>query len=329
MKVAIIGDGSWGTALTKTLFDKKEVELYWWIRQQKTYEYIVRYGRNPRYLRSVDIDLKPRFLSTDIKYVAENAEIVFIAIPSLFIRQNLSLLQASDFEGKVIVSTTKGILTHKNMLVSEYMKAHFAVPPEKYVFLTGPSHAEEVVNQMNTYLTLASVSSETASLIGNLLKTNFLNFRTSTDIKGLEYSASLKNIYAIASGVSHSLGYGDNFIAVLISNAIRETQKFLEHCCICTRNIMTSGYLGDLMVTAFSQFSRNRMFGEMIGHGYSPRAALLELNMIPEGYYSIRPFYRIARESHIEMKIVTAMYQILYEQEDPHQILEQLAEGLD
>lgn len=215
------------------------------------------------------------------------------------------------------------------MLVSEYMKNYFSVPQENYVFLTGPSHAEEVVNKMNTYLTLASYAPETAALIGNILKTNYLSFQTSTDVKGLEYAAALKNIYAIAAGISHSLGYGDNFISVLVSNAIRETENFLQQCCVCTRNIMMSGYLGDLMVTAFSQFSRNRMFGEMIGHGYSPRAALLELNMIPEGYYSIRPFYRIAREANIELKIVGAMYQILYEQDDPGRILEKLAQNLD
>jgi len=329
MKISIIGSGSWGTALAKTLFDKKQHELYWWIRQQKNYEYIVRYGRNARYLRSVDIDLKPKFLSTDIKYVVAESEIVFICVPSIYIRQILSDLQADLLKNKIIVSTTKGLLTHNNQLISTFLNEQYGVNPENFVFLTGPSHAEEVVNNMSTYLTIASHSEENANKIGDSIQTEFIKYRISHDVNGLQYSSVLKNIYAIASGLCHSLGYGDNFVSVLVSNAIRETNKMVESCCPCQRDIMSSGYLGDLMVTCFSQFSRNRTFGEMIGRGYSVQAALLELKMIPEGYYALKSCFKIARELNIDMKILQALYSILYDNEDPQRMIEKLEKELD
>lgn len=315
-KIAVVGSGSWATALVKSL-QMKSSNVYWWVRSQENIDFIIKHHRNPKYLRSVEINIDKDKIFTDIKEVLRDAEVVFLVIPSLFLRKSLVGLKPIDFKNKIIVSTIKGIIPRRNLLISEYLQTTFKISKENYIFLTGPTHAEEVANNRLTFITLASESEsnidKTASLLGNA----FLKIRKSNDIVGLEYASIVKNIYAIALGICNSLGYGDNFQAVLISNAIKEMKLFLDAICPYQRVIMSSGYLGDLIATSVSQFSRNRTFGNMIGKGYSTRSALLEMNMIPEGYYAVRPFYRLVRKSGVKMEIVKSVYRILYKKVTP------------
>ncbi|MBT3424520.1 MAG: NAD(P)-binding domain-containing protein, partial [Bacteroidetes bacterium] len=327
-KIGVIGGGSYGTAIVKTLLDK-DGDVFWWLRKQDTIDSINLKGRNPKYLRAVDLKLKPEQLSTDIREICRQSDIIFIAVPSVFLRETLLQLDDSDMEGKLIVSTTKGLIPHDHQLISDYIIKNFHLNADQFIFLTGPAHAEEVVTKRKTYLTLASSSEENALRAGSFLETDYIAVRTSTDVPGLEYAAVLKNIYAIAAGISQSVGYGDNFLAVLMSNAIREMDMMLKQECPADRNLMSSGYLGDLLVTAFSKFSRNRTFGSMIGHGYSTKAALIEMNMIPEGHYAVKSFCKLMRESCVKLRIVSAVYKILYNQEDPLKTLQALEEGFD
>ncbi|MBL6962821.1 MAG: NAD(P)-binding domain-containing protein [Bacteroidetes bacterium] len=327
-KIGVIGAGSYGTAIVKTLLDK-EGDVFWWIRKKDSLNKIKLFGRNPNYLRSVDLKLKEDQLSTDIKEIFKQSDILFIAVPSLFLRQVLRDISPAIMKNKLIVSTTKGLIPHDHQLISEYIIKKFKLHPEQFVFLTGPAHAEEIVRKRKTYLTLASSSEENALEAGSFLGMDFINIRTSTDVIGLEYAAVLKNIYAIAAGISQSVGYGDNFLAVLISNAIREMDLMLKEECAAERNLMSSGYLGDLLVTAFSKFSRNRTFGSMIGKGYSTKTALIEMNMIPEGHYAVKSLCKLLQDRCISLQIVSAVYHILYKQEDPLITLQALEERFD
>jgi len=316
MKTGVLGSGSWGTAIVKTIFDKGQDEVYWWLRQQKNYEYVLRYGRNARYLRSVDIDLKPKYLSTEIQYIISESEVLIFCVPSMFLKTILKDVDKNSIKDKIVVSAIKG--TTDGQLISSFFEKEYGIDSSHFIFLTGPSHAEEVVNNMKTYLTLASFSEENSLILKKILENEFIECNISKDVKGLQYTSALKNIYAIAAGVCRGLGYGDNFISVLIANAIREISLLVDSCCPCNRNMFDSAYLGDLMVTCFSQFSRNRTFGEMIGHGYSVQTALLELNMIPEGYFAIKHFYSFSKELKTEMKILTAVNEIFFENADVH-----------
>jgi len=315
-KIALAGDGSWGTALVKSLRSNNR-DVKWWVRNQGTIDFIEKYNRNPDYLRQTEINLEPERISTNLSSIIRDSEIALFVIPSLFFRKSLASLTPSDFEGKIVISAIKGIIPKNDMLISDYFFEHFKVPKDKFVFLTGPSHSEEVANKRMTFITLASKSEELASEMAEIFDNDFLKIRTSQDVEGLEYAAILKNIYAIATGICHSMGYGDNYLAVFVSYAVQEMEHFLDKVCPFDRDIKTSGYLGDLMVTSFSQFSRNRTFGGMIGRGYSTKSALFEMNMIPEGYFTVRSFYRILKKHDVDMKIVKTVYKILYQKLSP------------
>lgn len=324
-KIVVVGDGSWGTALVKSLRSHLQ-DVSWWVRNEETIDFVKKYNRNPDYLRSVDVNVEPERISTNITKLVKEAEIVLFAIPSLYFRRSVVGLAPDDLKNKVIISAIKGIIPNNDMLVSDYLKEHFKVDEDKFVFLTGPSHSEEVANKRMTFITLASKSRELAEEMAVLFDNSFIKIRTSDDVEGLEYAAILKNIYAIAMGICHSMGYGDNYQAVFASNAIREMEQFLNQICPAERDIKTSGYLGDLMVTSFSQFSRNRTFGGMIGRGYSTRSALLEMNMIPEGYFAVHSFFRILKKRNLDMKIVKAIYRILYQKTPPAEEFQKLEE---
>jgi glycerol-3-phosphate dehydrogenase (NAD(P)+) len=326
-KVAVIGGGSWGTALVKSLQPGK-AEVYWWIRKDKNISYILKHKRNPNYLRSVEVDIEAEHISNNIKEVVKCAEILIFATPSLFIRETLRELEPEDFSGKLVVSAVKGLIPGHYMLISDFFNEVFEVRPENFVFLTGPSHAEEVVRNRLTYLTLASEKNDNNNKLKPLLESEFLKIKTSQDLHGLQYAAILKNIYAIASGICHSLGYGDNFQSVLLANAVREIQRFFSVVIPMERDLHSSGYLGDLMVTSWSQFSRNRTFGNMIGRGYTAKSALIEMNMIPEGYFAVKSFHKMTQETNIEMPIADAVYKVLYDNTLPSQAIMELEDIL-
>jgi len=326
-KVAVIGSGSWATALAKMLLENVQ-HINWYLRKPETIEHFEKFGRNPRYLQNVEFDTSRISFYTDINEITEESDILVLAIPSAYVPPILGNLQ-TDISKKYILSGIKGMVSEENLLVVQYLNKFFNVPYENIGVIAGPCHAEEVALERLSYLTIACVDEIKAESFAQLIKCDYIKTTVSDDIWGTEYASVLKNIIAIASGICHGLRYGDNFHAVLISNAIQEIKRFVDTVHPITRDIKSSAYLGDLLVTAYSQFSRNRTFGTMIGKGYPVRAARLELNMIAEGYYSSRCIYEINKKYNVDMPISEAVYKILYENALPKKEISLLTEKLN
>ena len=324
--VAVIGGGSWATAIIKLLTDNPEKkEIYWWIRNAETVHYIRQYRHNPTYLSSVDIKVHPKRITTDLLQVIKQADIVILCVPAAFINEALAGVLPEMLQGKILVSAIKGIIPEGNQIVGEFLQTKYGISPTNIAVISGPCHAEEVSLEKLSYLTMASQAKEVASLMASLMQTRYVRTLVSDDIYGTEYAAVLKNIYAVASGICHGLGYGDNFQAVLISNAIREMADFVRVLHPIDRDIKESAYLGDLLVTAYSQFSRNRTFGNMIGKGYTVRSAQLEMNMIAEGYYASAGIEQVRKTMGISLPICEAVFDILYNKQVPAARINQLA----
>ena len=315
-KIAVIGGGSWATAIVKMLCNNAK-EVHWWVRNQTVVDHINKYKHNPNYLTSVEFETSKLVLSPDLKSVISKADILIMAVPSAFLKEALKELTEADFKNKKVFSAIKGIVPEHNLIVGEFFNTQFNIPLDNIGVITGPCHAEEVAMEKLSYLTIASQNTEMASYVASQLNCRYIKTTVSDDIFGTEYSAVLKNVFAIASGICHGLGYGDNFQAVLISNAIQEIKAFVDVVHPIDRDIKSSAYLGDLLVTAYSQFSRNRMFGNMIGKGYSVRYAQLEMNMVAEGYYGVKCIYEINKKYKVEMPITDAVYNIVYEKISP------------
>ncbi|MBN8695088.1 MAG: NAD(P)H-dependent glycerol-3-phosphate dehydrogenase [Bacteroidetes bacterium] len=315
-KIAVIGGGSWATAIVKMLCNNTP-QVYWWIRNAATIEHIKKYKHNPNYLTSVEFDTEKLILDADIKNIIKNANILIMAVPSAFLKAALDGITAEDLKGKQIFSAIKGIVPEDLLIVGEFFNKKCNVTIDNIGVITGPCHAEEVAMEKLSYLTIASQNTEIASYVASQLNCRYIKTTVSDDIYGTEYSAVLKNVFAIANGICHGLGYGDNFQAVLISNAIQEIKRFVDAVHPIDRDIKSSAYLGDLLVTAYSQFSRNRTFGNMIGKGYSVKSAQMEMNMVAEGYYGVKCIYEINKEFNVDMPITTAVYHILYEKISP------------
>lgn len=328
-KVAVIGGGSWATAIVKMLSDNdQEKDIYWWMRNEKQVESIKKHHRNPNYLSAVQLSLNPEFISTDIDFVVSNADIVILNVPAAFLKDALKGLSRKSFNGKILVSAIKGIVPDSNQIIGEFLQTKYNISVDNIVVISGPCHAEEVSQEKLSYVTMASQDSKSAELVASLVKTRYIKTNISDDIYGTEYGAVLKNIYAVASGICHAVGFGDNFQAVLISNAIREMARFVDVVHPIKRDIKESAYLGDLLVTAYSQFSRNRTFGNMIGRGYTVNSAQLEMNMIAEGYFASHSIHQINKTYKIEIPICRAVYAILYEKHSPVIEMKLLAELL-
>jgi len=315
-KIAVIGGGSWATAIVKMLCNNVNT-LHWWIRHAETVEHIKNFKHNPNYLTSVEFDTQKLILSSSIKEIVSQVDILIMAVPSAFLKDALKEITPDDLKNKIIFSAIKGIVPEHNLIVGEFFTNEYNVPVNNIGVITGPCHAEEVAMEKLSYLTIASQNNETAAFVASQLSCRYIKTTVSDDIYGTEYSAVLKNVFAIANGICHGLGYGDNFQAVLISNAIQEIKRFVDAVHPIDRDIKSSAYLGDLMVTAYSQFSRNRTFGNMIGKGCSVKSAQMEMNMIAEGYYGVKCIYEINKLHNVDMPITTAVYHILYEKIAP------------
>lgn len=315
-KIAVIGGGSWATAIVKMLCNNAK-EVHWWVRSQAVVDHINKYKHNPNYLTSVEFETSKLVLSPNLKEVIAKADILIMAVPSAFLKDALSELTEADFKNKKVFSAIKGIVPEHNLIVGEFFNTQYNIPFEDIGVITGPCHAEEVAMEKLSYLTIASQNTASATYVASQLNCRYIKTTVSDDIFGTEFSAVLKNVFAIASGICHGLGYGDNFQAVLISNAIQEIKAFVDVVHPIDRDIKSSAYLGDLLVTAYSQFSRNRMFGNMIGKGYSVRYAQLEMNMVAEGYYGVKCIYEINKKYKVEMPITDAVYNIVYEKISP------------
>lgn len=315
-QIAVIGGGSWATAIVKMLGNNTP-QIHWWLRSTAVVEHIKKYKHNPNYLTSVEFDTDKLLLNTDLKDVVAKADVLIMAVPSAFLKDALSGLSADDFKNKKVFSAIKGIVPEHNLIVGEFFNTEYGIPMENIGVITGPCHAEEVAMEKLSYLTIASQDTANAAFVASQLGCRYIKTTVSDDIFGTEYSAVLKNVFAIASGICHGLGYGDNFQAVLISNAIQEIKAFVDVVHPIDRDIKSSAYLGDLLVTAYSQFSRNRMFGNMVGKGYSVKYAQMEMNMIAEGYYGVKCIYEINKKYKVNMPITNAVYNIVYERISP------------
>lgn len=328
-KIAVIGGGSWATAIVKMLGDNAEKkEVFWWMRNEESVQHVRQFHHNPNYLSAVEIRLPNEHVTTDIKHAIAQSGYIVLNVPAAFLKEALSGVEKESFDGKFVVSAIKGIVPNDNMIIGEYLQSAYAVPADRIAVISGPCHAEEVSLEKLSYLTIASSNIELASNFASFLKTRYIQTIISDDIYGTEYGAVLKNIYAIASGICHGLGYGDNFQAVLLSNAIREMSRFLAVVHPITRDINESAYLGDLLVTAYSQFSRNRTFGTMLGKGYTVKSAQLEMNMVAEGFYASACIHEISKKYGVDMPICQAVYATVYQKASPLHVMRDLADLL-
>jgi glycerol-3-phosphate dehydrogenase (NAD(P)+) len=315
-RVAVIGSGSWATALVKLLSNNLQ-EVNWFMRNADDCNYVKQNLHNPRYLSSVQFDENKLKLFSDVEACIQNADIVVLAVPSAFCHDTIKDLPKDVLKNKIVFSAIKGIIPQYNLIVGEYLNKVFDIPLTQIGVIAGPCHAEEVALEKLSYLTLACTEIDNAEKLAAMLRFRYMKVACSDDIYGTEYSAVLKNVVAIAGGVCHGLGYGDNFLSVLVSNAIQEIERFVKAVHPIDRDIKASAYLGDLLVTAYSQFSRNRMFGAMLGKGYSVKMAQLEMNMIAEGYFAVKCVHEINKTYKVDMPITQAVYNICYENISP------------
>ena len=325
--IGVIGGGSWGTALVKLLHGNAD-RVQWWIRRPETIEHIRKYGHNPDYISAAQFDVARLAMSADIHAVAKASDVLVLAVPSAFLKATMEQLDKSELAGKTIFSAVKGIVPETNQIVGEYLFDHLGVSKNDFGVICGPCHAEEVAMERLSYLTIASQHAANAEAMGRALAGRFMKTTLSDDIYGTEYAAISKNIIAVCAGISVGLGYGDNFRAVLVSRAIQEIARFVAAVHPITRDINEPAYLGDLLVTAYSTFSRNREFGTMIGKGYSVRAAQMEMNMVAEGYYAVKCVHEINQKLKVDMPITEATYRMLYERMAPAMEMRLLSDKL-
>lgn len=326
-RIAIIGSGSWATALAKLLLNNT-TNINWFIRNQDDISFFREYKNNPKYLSSVEFNINKINFYDSIVDCFQDSDFIILAIPSAFLNNTFQTLSPDNFKNKIIFSAIKGIIPEHNLIVGEYLNAVYNVSLNNIGVITGPCHAEEVALEKLSYLTIASLNINNANTLSDLLNCRYLKSCVSDDIYGTEYSAVLKNVIAVAGGICHGLGYGDNFLAVLISNAIQEIKRFVDTVHPINRDINASAYLGDLLVTAYSQFSRNRMFGTMLGKGYSVKHAQIEMNMIAEGYYAVKCVYEINKSHQVHMPIIDAVYNIIYKNQNAQKEITKLSELL-
>ena len=309
-KIAVMGGGSWATALAKLLLRNCD-SILWYMRRDDRIDDFKRLGHNPAYLTDVQFDVSRIEFSSDINYVCSKADTLLLVMPSPYFKTHINKIQV-DISDKYIVSAVKGIVPGDNEIISDFMVHRFGVNKDKIIVVAGPCHAEEVALDRPSFLTVGCHDINNAEEFGNRLAASNTRTITSSDVEGIEYAAVLKNVYSIAAGIIHGMKGGDNFLAMLVSNAIREMERFIDEVCPRPRCICDSVYLGDLLVTAYSRFSRNHNFGSIIGKGYSVSTARMEMEQTAEGYYGTKCIKEINKKYCIEMPILDAVYDILY-----------------
>ncbi|MFW6272894.1 MAG: NAD(P)H-dependent glycerol-3-phosphate dehydrogenase [bacterium] len=325
-KIGVIGGGSWGTALVKILLNNVEL-INWYVRGKDKIQYIKQNHHNPKYLSHTEIDAEKIHFFDHIKEAIDHSDVIIFAIPAGFLKP---LLDQEDitFDNKFVISAIKGIIPGVNLTVTKFFHYYYQIPFTSLAVISGPCHAEEVAMERLSYLSIASKRLGKVEKIARKLKCDYISVIISRDVFGIEYAGVLKNIISIASGIAHGLGYGDNFQAVLVSNAMREIGRFLRRTSRSKRRMYRSVYLGDLMVTCYSKFSRNRTLGIMIGKGYTVKSALLELNMVAEGYYALESMNNVLSKRRIKMPIIEAVYNIVKLDRPPADEMKSLAEKL-
>lgn len=323
-RIAIFGGGTWATALAKIML-AHEKHINWYMRRPEQIEEFMTTGYNPSYLSTIEFNIDRITFYSDINEAVKNSDTIILAVPSPFLKSHLEKL-TEKISDKFIISAVKGIVPPENIIVTEYISQYYHVDPDNIAIVGGPCHAEEIALARLTYPTIACANPEKAAILAKVFTNRFVKASTSNDIVGIELAAVLKNIFAIAVGICHGLKYGDNFIAVLVSNGLEEMKRFVDKASPVERNICDSAYMGDLLGTAYSNFSRNRTFGSMIGRGYSVKAAQIEMEMIAEGYYGTKCIIEMNEALNVNIPIIEAVYDILYEGVPAHQGIKLLRE---
>ncbi len=329
LQFAVLGGGSWATAIVKMLTENLD-KVTWYMRNSEAVKYIKSEKRNPNYLTSVEFHVEQLQLTDTIDDAVAGADVLIFAIPSAFLESELEKLTI-PLNNKIIFSAIKGIVPETGLIVGEHFHEKYNIPFENIGVITGPCHAEEVALERLSYLTIACADKNKAQQVAKQLQSAYIKTKISDDIIGTEYAAMLKNIYAMAAGIAHGLGYGDNFQSVLMSNAIREMKRYIKRVHKMKRNINNSAYLGDLLVTGYSTFSRNRMFGNMIGKGYTVKSAMMEMNMVAEGYYAAKSAYKLKSnfKKKVRTPIIDAIFEILYNKKSAKKTFKALTNKLD
>lgn len=320
-RCGVIGYGSWATALVHTLQINK-VKVWWHIRNEEILESMRTEGRNAKYLNDVEFDTDLIYATDDINEVVKNSEVILVATPSAFMKNVIK--DVASLDGKFILSATKGIIPEDNTTITEFFNSTYGIPYDRIGIISGPSHAEEVSRNKLSYLTVACKDKENAEAIGKMFCTKDIRISHSEDIYGIEYAGILKNIYALAAGMAAGLGYGDNFRAVLTAACTREMTRFINDSYPFERDTMDPAYLGDLLVTSYSNFSRNRRLGQLIGHGCTVKSALNEMTMVAEGYYASECIRHINEKHNIYMPIADMVYDVLYKKASPRKKMKEL-----
>ncbi len=337
--IGLLGSGSWATAIVKILLEKKKRTINWWVREEEAIPVLLEEKHNPLYLSEAYISTERTNISSNIREVIENSDDIYVVIPSAFVDKALKDVPKEILRQKRFISAVKGIVPEYTTIITEYLREQIGIDYSNMCIISGPSHAEEAARQRLTYLTVASTNREFAEQIQHQINCHYIKTAYSPDMTGIECAAVLKNIYAIAAGMCRGLGYGDNIIAVLISSALQEMTDFMQRISPMIgngdfnadarlRQFESFAYLGDLLVTSYSQFSRNRTFGNMLGYGYSIKAAQLEMKMVAEGYYSAKEVHKILKQLDMHLPIVETIYAILYEKKPIDRTIKKLLENL-
>jgi len=315
-RIGLLGSGSWATAIAKMLLTNVD-ELNWWVRREETAEYLMMFGRNPHYIQSISFNPQQLHVSTNMQEVIDASDVLIFAIPSIHLDATIKEAKPKRLADKIIFSAIKGMVVEYDSIPARYIHKEFGTPYENIGMIAGPCHAEEVAREKLSYLTIACQNKDHARMLADLMATRYIRTQVSDDVIGAELAAVLKNVYAIAAGIAHGLGYGDNFLSVLISNASQEMKLFLAAVHHLDRDVKGSPYLGDLLVTAYSPHSRNRTLGTMIGKGYSVKGAVMEMDMVAEGYNGAQGIYQMNKRFQAHLPIADAVYRILHEKMSP------------
>ena len=324
--IAVLGAGSWGTAIIKMLCENVN-EVLWYVRNSDHANEIIKLKRNPKYLKNLDIDVNKLVISSDIEMIIQQSNIIILAIPSPYINESLEKYK-SILNQKIIFSGSKGVIPESHLVITDHLNKYYNIPYKNLGIISGPTHAEEIANEKLSYLTIGSSNKDICDFLSEKLKSSYIKTSISKDVIGIEYSAALKNIYSILVGISIGLGYGDNFISVLISHCSKEMIKFIKSIDNVKRDFSHSAYIGDLLVTTYSSFSRNRTFGKMIGEGHSVNESISKMSMIVEGYYATKNAYEISKLNNEKFFIINTAYEILYNGGQPKECIKKLSVSL-
>ena len=325
--IGVLGAGSWGTALVKMLSENCD-KIFWYSRNDIQIKEIIKTKKNPKYLKDLEIDTDKMSISSDLNFIIDNSDILIIAIPSPYIEKSLNEHKTA-LANKIIFSGSKGVIPESHLVITEHLHKEYNIPYKNLGILSGPTHAEEIAKGKLSYLTVGSSNDEISKYLSKKLFSPYVHTSLSNDVIGIEYAATLKNIYSILVGISFGLSYGDNFISVLISHCTKEMINFIKSIDNVKREFSHSAYIGDLLVTTYSKHSRNRTFGEMIGEGLPVKKAISKMSMIVEGYYATKNAYEISKSKNMNFEIIKVVYEILYNNKNAELELKLLAEKLN